>query len=168
MLLLLPLYRWGTRAQEGENDIWACVYSWCDDAMMIVPDAIRVPWMPGRHEVLTLCVRELNFKDSELPVFKGRGKSSQAEKLVWTQLWSLLWLAGSVAWVYWAAVGKTREVGTGCGDITLEGEPGPDGKQHCLVLEESDTTLCMTGTLWRVFWKRETWSDQRQGEFLGK
>lgn len=47
-------------------------------------------------------------------------------------------------------MGKTMEVGT-CRDITLEGEPGPDGKQHCLALEESDTTLDMTGTLWRVF-----------------
>lgn len=52
--------------------------------------------------------------------------------------------------------GKTVEMGTGCRDIMLEGEPGPDGKQHCLVLEESDTTLYMTGTLWRVSCKRET------------
>lgn len=49
---------------------------------MTILDAIRVPWMPGKHEVLTLCVRELTFKDTELPVFKGRGKSSQAETLV--------------------------------------------------------------------------------------
>lgn len=49
---------------------------------MTILDAIREPWMPDKHEVLTLCVRELNFKDSELPVFKGKGKSSQAETLV--------------------------------------------------------------------------------------
>lgn len=47
-------------------------------------------------------------------------------------------------------MGKSGEMGTGCRGIMLEGELGADGKQSCLVLEDSNATLYVTRSLWRV------------------
>lgn len=67
--------------KKRETDTEAYVYSLCDGDVMIILDAIRVPWTPGKPELLSLRVLEPNFKDTELPEYKGRGKISPAGKM---------------------------------------------------------------------------------------